>query len=97
LICDQFGVGPCAASRSKLRNLFFQSIIRLYDTGQVDQAIEIMRQAGTETCGGFEIGVEVEQRLEGGQRYSDKQALAKSMWATIMAVLAEIGALSEAI
>jgi hypothetical protein len=56
-----------------------------------------MRQAGTETCGGFEIGVEVEQRLEGGQRYSDKRALAKSMWATIMAVLAEIGALSEAI
>ena len=33
---------------------------------QVQHAIEIMRNAGTEVCGGLEIGVDVDQKLIGG-------------------------------
>ena len=47
-------------------------------------------------CGGLEIGVDVDQRLMGGARYRDKRPMAKKMWATVMGVLQEIGALPEA-
>jgi len=72
------------------------TLIEARDAKQVDHAIEIMRQAGAEICNGFEIGVEVEQRLEHGARYNDKRKVARDMWGTIMNVLAEIGALSRA-
>ena len=63
---------------------------------QVRHAIEIMRVAGTEVCGGLEIGVDVDQKLIGGARYRDKRPMAKKMWETVMGVLREIGALPEA-
>ena len=40
---------------------------------QVQHAIEIMRIAGTEVCGGLEIGVDTDQKLIGGARYRDKR------------------------
>ena len=40
---------------------------------QVQHAIEIMRIAGTEVCGGLEIGVDIDQKLIGGARYRDKR------------------------
>jgi len=36
---------------------------------------------------GFEIGVDVDQLLEGGARYRDKRPMAKKMWDTIMRAL----------
>ena len=61
---------------------------------QVQHAIEIMRIAGTEVCGGLEIGVDVDQRLIGGARYQDKRPVAKHMWEVVVDVLRKIGALS---
>ena len=63
---------------------------------QVQHAIEIMRVAGTEVCGGLEIGVDVDQKLIGGARYRDKRPVAKKMWATVMGVLQDLGALPKA-
>jgi hypothetical protein len=63
---------------------------------QVQHAIEIMRIAGTEVCSGLEIGVDTDQKLIGGARYRDKRPVAKHMWAVVMDVLREIGALPEA-
>jgi DNA polymerase family A len=54
---------------------------------QVEHAKEIMRHAGRDVCDGFEIGVDVDQKLAAGTRYSDKRPIAKKMWATIMAAL----------
>jgi DNA polymerase-1 len=62
---------------------------------QVEHAREIMRQAGRDTCDGFEIGVDVDQMLIGGARYTDKRPMAKKMWNTIMSALANVGALSR--
>ena len=52
-----------------------------------------MRAAGRDTCDGLEIGVDVDQWLENGARYHDKRPMAQAMWASIMGVLQEIGAL----
>ena len=48
---------------------------------QVALAKDIMRTAGREVCDGFEIGVDEDQILLGGARYSDKRDVAQSMWA----------------
>jgi DNA polymerase I-like protein with 3'-5' exonuclease and polymerase domains len=66
------------------------------DPEKIDHAIEIMRQVGREVCNGLEIGVDIDQKLVGGARYCDKRPMAQKMWATIMNVLKEIGALSNA-
>ena len=63
---------------------------------QVQHAIEIMRIAGTEVCGGLEIGVDVDQKLIGGARDRDKRPVAERMWQTVMEVLEQIGALPKA-
>ena len=63
------------------------------DREKVDHAIEIMRGAGRDVCGGLEIGVDIDQRLEGGARYHDKRPVAQKMWDTIMGTLEAIGAL----
>lgn len=52
-------------------------------------------KATTTVCGGFEIGVDVDQLLEHGARYRDKRPVAKAMWQTIMDVLQEVGAIDE--
>jgi hypothetical protein len=62
---------------------------------QLEHAKEIMRAAGREVCGGLEIGVDADQILRGGKRYSDKRPVAKKMWITIMNALQEVGALPK--
>jgi DNA polymerase-1 len=63
---------------------------------QAAHATEIMRNAGREVCSGFEIGVDMDQKLIGGARYRDKRPMAIKMWNTVMETLAEIGALPVA-
>lgn len=60
---------------------------------QIEHAKEIMRKAGREVCNGFELGVDVDQKLRNGARYQDGRDVAKEMWATIMNVLKQIKAL----
>jgi hypothetical protein len=60
---------------------------------KIGLAKEIMLTAGRDVCGGFEIGVDVDQMLVGGARYRDKREVAQAMWKTIMDVLEAIGAL----
>jgi DNA polymerase I len=62
---------------------------------EIEHAKEIMRAAGREVCGGFEIGVDEDQRLLHGARYQDKRPVPKEMWQTIMEALRAVGALSE--
>jgi len=71
-------------------------LLELQSEEQVRYAIEIMRIAGTEVCGGLEIGVDIDQKLAGGARYRDKRPVAQKMWATVMGVLQELGAIPEA-
>jgi len=68
-------------------------LFELDNEEQVDQAKEIMRKAGREVCNGFELGVDVDQKLLNGARYQDGRDVAKEMWATIMSALREIKAL----
>jgi hypothetical protein len=68
-------------------------LIEARNEEQITQAMEIMRTAGREVCDGFEIGVDVDQRLEHGARYRDKRPVARKMWATMMLALQEIGAI----
>jgi DNA polymerase I len=70
-------------------------LLELRNKEQIVQAIEIMKAAGRDVCGGFEIGVDVDQLLEHGARYRDKRPVAKAMWQTIMDVLQEVGAIDE--
>jgi hypothetical protein len=65
------------------------------DPERIEHAKEIMRAAGREVCGGFEIGVDVDQMLVGGARYRDKRPMAQKMWASIETVLQAIGALKR--
>jgi hypothetical protein len=62
-------------------------LIEARDREEIAHAIEIMRVAGRDVCGGFEIDVEIDQLLTSGHRYRDKRELAQQMWATIMDVL----------
>jgi DNA polymerase I-like protein with 3'-5' exonuclease and polymerase domains len=62
-------------------------LFELDDREQLEHAKEIMRQAGRDVCDGFEIGVDTDQELIGGARYSDKRPMAKKMWNTIMTAL----------
>ena len=64
-------------------------LLETRNKAEMDQAIEIMRVAGGEVCGGFEIGVDVDQKLENGARYRDKRPVAQKMWATMMETLQE--------
>ena len=70
-------------------------LFELDNEEQVTHAVEIMRGAGRDVCGGFEIDVDVDQSLIGGARYRDKRPVAESMWNTVMATLQAIGALPK--
>ena len=52
-------------------------LFELDNEEQVEHAIEIMRAAGAEVCGGLEIGVDEDQKLIGGARYRDKRPVAE--------------------
>jgi DNA polymerase family A len=69
-------------------------LFELDNEEQVAHAKEIMQAAGTEVCGGFKIGVDVDQKLIGGAHYRDKRPVAQKMWAVVMDVLRELGAIS---
>jgi DNA polymerase I len=62
---------------------------------EIAAAVEIMKAAGRDVCNGFEIGVDVDQMLEGGTRYRDKRPVAQQMWATMMRALQGMGAMPE--
>jgi DNA polymerase I len=62
---------------------------------QVAHAIEIMLGGGRDVCGGFEIGVGIDQQLEGGARYRDKREVADKMWKSIIEALQAVGALPK--
>jgi hypothetical protein len=64
------------------------------DPEKIKQAIEIMQGAGRDTCFGFKIGVELDKKFTSGERYRDSRLEAVKMWATIVGVLREIGAIS---
>ena len=88
-LCEA-GIVPCMLIHDGI--LFEET-----DRERIEQAAEIMRQAGRDTCGGFEIGVDVDQMLIGGARYADKRQAAKDMWNTIMGALENVGALPRRI
>lgn len=72
-------------------------LVEVQDQEQVAQVLEIMRAAGTEVCRGLEVGADLEfDSRKHGARFVDKRPVAISMWATIMDVLREIGALPKA-
>jgi len=52
-----------------------------------------MRAAGRDVCDGFEIGVDIDQKLVGGARYRDKRPVAQRMWESIIRALRAVGAL----
>ncbi len=71
-------------------------LIEARNEEQITQAIEIMKAASRDVCGGFEIGVDIDQRLKHGARYCDKRAVAKKMWQTINDTLHRVGAIPKA-
>lgn len=83
LLCE-VGIIPCMLVHDGI-------LLELRDREQIVQAMEIMRKAGRDVCGGLEIGVDVDQMLEHGARYTDKRQMAKDMWATIMGALRNVG------
>lgn len=68
-------------------------LIEVSDKEQIAQAIDIMKTAGRDVCGGFEIGVDIDQELRAGARYRDKRQVAKDMWDTMMSALQDVGAM----
>jgi DNA polymerase-1 len=62
---------------------------------RIEQAKEIMRCAGRDTCDGLVIDVDVDQLLENGARYHDKRPAAQQMWATVMDALRTINAVPQ--
>jgi len=86
-LCEA-GIIPCMLVHDGI-------LLQETDREKIEHAKEIMRQAGRDVCGGFEIGVDVDQMLIGGARYRDKRPMAQKMWATIEDVLMTIGALKR--
>jgi hypothetical protein len=70
-------------------------LLELDNHEQIEQAKEIMRNAGRTVCNGLEIGVDTDQLLEHGARYRDKRDDARLMWETIMTALEDAGALKR--
>jgi hypothetical protein len=84
-LCEA-GILPCMLIHDGI-------LFELDSQDEIEVVKEIMRQAGRDVCGGFEIGVDIDQMLVGGARYSDKRPMAKKMWATIMRVLETVRAI----
>jgi DNA polymerase-1 len=68
-------------------------LLEVENDKQIDQAVDVMRWAGRTVCNGFEIGVDIDQKLIGGASYQDKRPIAGAMWASIMDVLQTVGAI----
>jgi hypothetical protein len=65
------------------------------DPRRIEEAEQIMRDVASRTCG-FPVDAARDQFLRPGEHYADKRPKAREVWATIMEVLAEIGALEKA-
>jgi hypothetical protein len=63
------------------------------DPEKIAIAMSIMQDAGREICDGFEIGVDLDRRIESGDHYRDRRG--EDMWKTIMDTLITIGALKK--
>jgi DNA polymerase I len=70
-------------------------LIEVRNQNEIAQIVDIMKAAGRDVCNGLEIGVDVDQLLKGGARYRDKRPMAKKMWATIVNVFQDIGAIPK--
>jgi DNA polymerase I len=66
-------------------------LLEVEDEAQIAEAADVMHWAGREVCNGFEIGVDVDQKLLPGETYRDKREDAQEMWATVMAALQSVG------
>src|SRR4029453_97314 len=86
-LCEA-GIVPCMLIHDGI-------LFEMTDHEQTEHAKEIMRQAGRDVCDGFEIGVDVDQLLVGGERYRDKRPMAQRMWATIMRALQAVKTLPK--
>jgi hypothetical protein len=86
-LCEA-GIVPCMLIHDGI-------LLEVGDREQVEHAKEIMRWAGRQVCDGLEIGVDVDQMLDGGARYQDKRPMAKRMWDTIMRALEAAKALPQ--
>ena len=82
-LCDA-GIVPCMLIHD---GILFEE----YSAEKIDQAREIMIQAGRDCCDGLTIGASTDQRLENGARYRDKRPVAVKMWNTITDVLRTVG------
>ena len=85
----------CAADLVPIMLVHDGILFELDNDDQVRHAIEIMQSAGRDSCGGLEIGVDIDQHLVGGARYRDKRPLAGKMWGVVMGVLQEVGAIPK--
>jgi len=65
------------------------------DPEKIAHAIEIMRQAGRDVCGGFEVGVDLGKRIEGGEHYHDTRKIAVKMYTTIENTIEAIAAMPK--
>jgi DNA polymerase I len=81
----EVGIVPCMLVHDGI-------LLEETDRERIEHAREIMRQAGCDVCDGFEVGVDVDQMLGGGDRYRDKRETAQAMWRTIMTALVDAGA-----
>jgi hypothetical protein len=86
-LCEA-GIVPCMLIHDGI-------LLELSSHDEIEIAKEIMRQAGCDVCGGFEIGVDIDQKLVGGERYRDKRPVAGKMWETIMRTLELVRAISR--
>ena len=86
-LCEA-GIVPCMLIHDGI-------LFEMTDREQIEHAKEIMRAVGQQVCDGLEVGVDTDQLLVGGARYTDKRPMAQKMWATIMSVLIAIGALPK--
>ena len=84
-LCDA-GIVPCMLVHDGI-------LFELESREQLAHAIELMRKAGAAICDGLEVGVDIDQQLEGGARYRDKRPMAQKMWDTIMRVLEAVKAI----
>jgi DNA polymerase I-like protein with 3'-5' exonuclease and polymerase domains len=86
-LCE-IGIVPCMLVHDGI-------LLEVETKEQIAAAMDAMRWAGQEVCEGFEVGVDIDQMLEGGARYQDKRPVAKKLWATIMGSLRAVGAIPE--
>ena len=49
-------------------------LLEVENEEQIDEAVDVMRWAGRDVCNGFEIGVDIDQKLMRGASYQDKRA-----------------------